>query len=374
MPEINYFWDEIEDNVVREYDENNNTIASYATEPTLYGSVLSQNRSGQKRHYQFDGQGNTTELTDASGAVTDTRRYSAFGTTMASSGATSTPFGFGGRWGYHSSATATPHLIRRRQLDIDRMRWFSFDPLISGNSVIVQHPYVYARNAPVGGVDPSGMICMAQAILLKKNAKCGDDVGYNWTVSFHGKEGENGFILQKVTTQYCAMTCTCDEAYVALSWCKTKKTGSSRFVGPEAEEQFWRCMHGGYLDEYWELWVVKNGKVLDHELNPGGTDTFSIEAGFSAIGSAGIARHEGQLYFIPNGDTGAYPGGIDIWEVNKTSPARLTIMSCETEKVEALVANIKPFGFRRVKKEWECCEGSTLPIPRITSEFSPECK
>lgn len=55
MPVVNYFWDEFDDNVVREYDENNNTLASYTTEPTRYGSVLSQDRSGEKRYFQFDG-------------------------------------------------------------------------------------------------------------------------------------------------------------------------------------------------------------------------------------------------------------------------------------------------------------------------------
>jgi len=157
MPEINYFWDEIEDNVVREYDENNNTIASYTTEPTLYGSVLSQDRGGEKRCFQFDGQGNTTELTDPSGAVTDMHRYSAFGETTASNGATSTPLGFGGRWGYHTSGGDSIS-VRRRDLAIRLGRWLSVDPL----AVIRQWsfppvPYTYTSNRPPNSHDPSGL-------------------------------------------------------------------------------------------------------------------------------------------------------------------------------------------------------------------------
>ena len=115
MPHVKYFWDEMEDNVVEEYDgDTGNTIATYTTERTKYGSVLSQDRGGEKRYFQFDGQGNTTELTDGAGNVTDERRYSAFGETTASSGATSTPFGFGGRWGYHSGNADAFVTIRRR--------------------------------------------------------------------------------------------------------------------------------------------------------------------------------------------------------------------------------------------------------------------
>jgi len=83
-----YFWNEIEDDVVREYDENNNTLAQYTTEPTRYGSVLSQDRGGELWYFQFDGLGNTTELTDPNGAATDTRRYSAFGELTESTGST----------------------------------------------------------------------------------------------------------------------------------------------------------------------------------------------------------------------------------------------------------------------------------------------
>ena len=34
MAVTNYFWDPIEDNVIKEYDDNGNTTARYTTEPT----------------------------------------------------------------------------------------------------------------------------------------------------------------------------------------------------------------------------------------------------------------------------------------------------------------------------------------------------
>jgi len=160
MPHVSYFWDEIEDNLVEEFDgDAGATIASYTTEPTLYGSALSQNRSGQKRHYQFDGQGNTTELTDVSGAVTDTRRYTAFGEPTVSTGSTPTPFGFGGRLGYHSSVSTTRLSIRRRNLSLANMRWDSRDP--NGTVYCSESSYVYSANRPLVRIDPSGIIAFA---------------------------------------------------------------------------------------------------------------------------------------------------------------------------------------------------------------------
>ena len=38
------YWDPIEDNIVREYDEAGVVAAEYTTEPDLYGNVISQRR------------------------------------------------------------------------------------------------------------------------------------------------------------------------------------------------------------------------------------------------------------------------------------------------------------------------------------------
>ena len=92
MTHVQYVWDPIEDNVIRECDGSGNVLVDYTTEPTLYGSVISQDRGGQVRHYHYDGQGNTTELTDENGNVTDTRKYSAFGEVTESTGTTEFPY------------------------------------------------------------------------------------------------------------------------------------------------------------------------------------------------------------------------------------------------------------------------------------------
>lgn len=163
MPHVKYFWDEVEDNVVREYDENNNTIAQYTTEPTLYGSVLSQDRGGQVRHYHFDGQGNTTELTDENGNVTDTRTYSAFGEVTESTGTTEFPYQWGGRWGYHRGIQHESVSIRRRVYDDFTCSFRSLDPapLISRASdngkTTIASAYSLANNNPINYADPTGL-------------------------------------------------------------------------------------------------------------------------------------------------------------------------------------------------------------------------
>lgn len=42
MTAVNYLWNPINDNIVREFDDAGNAIAEYTTEPDLYGNVVSQ--------------------------------------------------------------------------------------------------------------------------------------------------------------------------------------------------------------------------------------------------------------------------------------------------------------------------------------------
>jgi len=156
-----YFWDEIEDNVVREYDENNNTLASYMTEPALYGSVLSQDRSGEKRVFQFDGQGNTANLTDSTGLITDARSYTAFGRILSEAGNTALSYLFGARYGYVCASDRTHYAVRRRIMSVTSLRWQSVDPKLSTSG---QSPYVIVNNSPTCLADPSG--------LSPKHVKC----------------------------------------------------------------------------------------------------------------------------------------------------------------------------------------------------------
>ena len=50
MAATNYIWDPLSDNVVMEVDDGGDVLAEYTQEPTLYGEVVSQHRSGAESH------------------------------------------------------------------------------------------------------------------------------------------------------------------------------------------------------------------------------------------------------------------------------------------------------------------------------------
>ena len=122
MPEIEYVWDELSDNVIEEYEDGVLSV-SYDHEPGLYGNLLSQNRSGVTSYYHYDGRGDTVALTDDSGTVTDTKEYDAWGNVIASTGSTVTPYQFGGRQGYQTGNTGV--YVRERAFQQGIARWIS---------------------------------------------------------------------------------------------------------------------------------------------------------------------------------------------------------------------------------------------------------
>lgn len=185
MVAINYLWNPINDNIVREFDDSGNTIAEYTTEPDLYGNVLSQYRGGEIMYLHFDGQGNTTELTNDIGNVTDTIRYSAFGEVTKRSGTAEIPFQYIGHKGYHRNDLTDTYSVRSRNLVPEIGRWLSREPLrilfnvlanyFAVRSLVSSPPaelpkdelgvylygidsdYSYARNAPAVAADASGL-------------------------------------------------------------------------------------------------------------------------------------------------------------------------------------------------------------------------
>lgn len=114
MPVVNYFWDEDEDNVIEENDDAGETVATYTTEPTLYGNIISQHRDGQTSYFHHDGVGNTVAVTNDNGDVTDTRAYSAFGEITESSGTTEFPYQYVGKKGYYWDEDFGNYYVRAR--------------------------------------------------------------------------------------------------------------------------------------------------------------------------------------------------------------------------------------------------------------------
>ena len=155
MPVVNYDWDELEDNIVEEYDDAGVTIADYTTEPDHFGNVISQHRGGQSRFFHYDGQGSTVAVTDGNQSNTDVRAYSAFGETTEDTGITLFPFQYVGEKGYYNDILTGEYLARTRPHRPIDSRWLSVDSLyLAANTV---GPYVYSLNNPLRYFDASGL-------------------------------------------------------------------------------------------------------------------------------------------------------------------------------------------------------------------------
>jgi hypothetical protein len=64
VPETNFLWDPLSDNILEERDETGAVTADYPPEPGQYGNLISRNRGGVERQYHFDALGSTLALTD----------------------------------------------------------------------------------------------------------------------------------------------------------------------------------------------------------------------------------------------------------------------------------------------------------------------
>jgi hypothetical protein len=55
MAVINFIWDEVSDNVLLETDDNDAVTTAHVNRPEQFGELLSQDRSGAKSFFHYDG-------------------------------------------------------------------------------------------------------------------------------------------------------------------------------------------------------------------------------------------------------------------------------------------------------------------------------
>jgi RHS repeat-associated protein len=156
MPVVNYDWDELEDNIVEEFDEAGNTLAEYTTEPDLFGNVISQNREGVESQFHFDAQGSTLAVTDDDQNVTDAFGYTAFGEVAERTGTSEVPFQYIGQKGYYADGLTGECSVRRRVYEPETQRWLAVDPECVATRIL--HLYKYSQNNSLRFFDPSGLL------------------------------------------------------------------------------------------------------------------------------------------------------------------------------------------------------------------------
>lgn len=140
------------ENILQETDGSNVTQATFTLWPALYADLVSQRRGSTTNFFLFDGLGSTDRLTDASGGVTDSYLYYAFGGLKTSSGATTNRFRYIGRHGYFANLDFQEYHVRARYYSPIMGRFLSHDPIEWEENL-----YRYVHNRPAMFIDPSGL-------------------------------------------------------------------------------------------------------------------------------------------------------------------------------------------------------------------------
>ncbi len=130
------------------------------------GTLVSERTPSGTYYYLFDGLGSTVALTDSTGAVKNTYSYDPYGTVTSSTGPVVNPYRFGGAYGAYTDSSGLLK-IGQRFYDPSLGRWTQQD-LVAGalTSPMTLNRYTYVACNPVNSIDPSGMVCVPDAVAV----------------------------------------------------------------------------------------------------------------------------------------------------------------------------------------------------------------
>ena len=145
----NYLYDG--PNLTEEVDNAGNILARYANQMRV-DEPLTELRSGTTSHYQQDGLGSVTSLSNSTGALANTYTFDSYGKLTASTGALTNSVQFTGR---ESDPETGLYYYRARYYDPTIGRFISQDPI---GFKAGPNFYDYVANNPVDFVDPRGLL------------------------------------------------------------------------------------------------------------------------------------------------------------------------------------------------------------------------
>ncbi|MEE9345406.1 MAG: RHS repeat-associated core domain-containing protein [Methylococcales bacterium] len=133
---------------------NGTEIVSY----TYGDDLVSQTRQGETHHYHYDGLGSTRYLSDASGVLTDSYDYEAFGQLLNEAGSTENSYRFAGE---QLDSGLDQYYLRARYYNPAVGRFTQMDSFAGiPSDPLTLHKYLYGNVDPVSNTDPSGYLTL----------------------------------------------------------------------------------------------------------------------------------------------------------------------------------------------------------------------
>ena len=136
-----------------------------ATTSYVYGDALiSAATEGSTHYYHTDGLGSVRHLSDASGALTDSYTYDAYGLLTTSRGTTVNPYRYRGE---QYDADLDAYYLRARYYQPETGRFLTTDPFQGVPTTPMSlHRYLYGNANPVSMIDPSGRMSLNEILVV----------------------------------------------------------------------------------------------------------------------------------------------------------------------------------------------------------------
>jgi RHS repeat-associated protein len=336
-----YVYDPINGQVDMELDDNGNVLVEYTREPD--GTLISEHRNGVPKFQHYDGEGNTTLLTDINGDVTDTFAYNASGELTVRTGTTPTPYQYHGEQGYYWHENTGDYMVQRRPLDPSQGRWLTPDPL---GLVDGPNPYHYVHNNPVNFSDPTGLLTVVPRTQKLGKLSCNTKAFMAWDflldIPAKPKNPKSdkgapcdGYVVQHVVVACSIVLCVKGQCAIDLDQ-----------ITPI---------------EYWEAWHVPPGEPLSPEKQDRGASSNDKTSAILKNNACGYYYQTGEVKFYCTKD-------IDLsgWHNGKTDGIKFYGKGdCGTTPGFLLSTDERPDlwdkrpmdgpAFRSFIANWDCC-------------------